>query len=185
MLQPGAAYRRLAAHPPSGRWLLFRRPLLVAFVLGCTVSLLTARGLSLGLVASGAVTWSFVPLLEMGALAVVWSFGNRRLSLPRAVDAGFTGHAAWSLWLLLFGAWWSRFPLPIASEAAVWFWLTSAAAVLAWSAWVDYCFHRSVLDSSPAQSLRNLVVQRGLCWIPGIILFGYGSLWSDLVELWR
>ena len=182
MFRPKAAYSRLTALPMSGHWLLFRRPLLVAFLLGCAISLLTAGSLTLRLVTSATVTWSFVPLLEMAALAVVWRLGSRRLSLPHAMDLFFTGHAPWSLWLIGFGAYWSSFPQPRGLYVTEWLWLLLAGGIMAWSACIDFWFHRYVLESSPSRAVRHLLFQRAFCWTIGILLFGYGSLWADLVE---
>jgi hypothetical protein len=47
MLNPAAAYRFLARQPLGGVRLALQRPLFVAFVLGCTMSLITAASLSL------------------------------------------------------------------------------------------------------------------------------------------
>ena len=51
MLNPAAAYRFLAQrHPGRGsRWLGWRKPLLVAFILGCTMSLIASARLTLRL----------------------------------------------------------------------------------------------------------------------------------------
>ena len=184
-LQPKAAFASLSAQAAQGRWLLVRRPAFVALVLGCTISLLTAHSLTLRLVASGALTWSFVPLLEMAGLAVVWRLGSRPLSVPRAVDLFFTGHGLWSLWLIALAAYWSSVPAPPLTYRRFAIWAAAAGAVLLWSAYVDFCFHRSVLRSSPARSVCHILLQRALCWIPGILVFGYGSLWADLVRLWK
>jgi len=70
----------MAQPPPhSGAWLAIRRPLLVALVFGCAVSLITSGRLSLRLVAPATLYWSFVLLLESCA-----GFTNAPRSPPSA-----------------------------------------------------------------------------------------------------
>jgi len=186
MLDPNAAFSDLSRLlERGGVWILLRRPMFLAFILGCTVSLVTAQSLTLRLVTSGTVTWSFVPLLEAAAVAAVWRPDRSTLSLPRAVDLFFTGHGPWLLWLVAFGAFWSSRPQPHLSRATEWCWLASAAVVLVWSGYIDFCIHRCLLQRGNARAVRDILLQRALCWIPGILIFGYGSLWADLVELFR
>src|SRR2546426_10870999 len=77
-----------------------RKPAVLAFVLGCTVSIVASGRLSLRLIADGAVSFAFVPLVEMGALAAVYRAGRRPISFARAVDLFFAGNAPWLLWLV-------------------------------------------------------------------------------------
>ena len=178
MLQPRAAYSYLAKES-SGKCLLWKRPAFVALILGCTVSFLTARSLTLRLVVSGAVTWSYVPLLEVASLAIVWKWHRPTLPLARTIDVFFAGHGPWSLWLISSAALWAGLPQLISSRV----WLGSAVVVLIWSAHLDYCFWRTALSRSHAEAIRDLLLQRALCWIPGVLVFGAGSLWSDLMGL--
>lgn len=182
MFRPKAAYAHLAAHPASGRWLPWRRPLLVALILGCTISLITSRSLTLRLAASGTVTWSFVPLLEIGSLAAIWRHRPRLISRSRAVDLFFTGHGPWSFWLIGFGAFWSSVSQSDFSTATEYFWLGSVPVMLLWSGYIDFCFLQGVLGRSRTRAIRDLLLQRAICWGAGILIFGYGSLWADIVE---
>jgi hypothetical protein len=68
MLHPAAAFRKLAQQrSDGGRWLALRRPLLVAFVFGCTMSLITSRRLTLRLVCVATD-----PSLRSAGRAVFW-----------------------------------------------------------------------------------------------------------------
>jgi len=178
MLQPSLAYACLAK-VSSGKYLLWKRPGFVALILGCTVSFLTARCLTLRLVVSGAMTWSYVPLLEIASLAIVWKWHRPTLPLARTIDVFFAGHGPWSLWLISSAALWAGLPQLISSRV----WLGSAVVVLIWSAYLDYCFWRTALSRSQAEAIRDLLLQRALCWVPGVVIFGAGSLWSDLMGL--
>jgi hypothetical protein len=70
-----------------------RRPLLVAFVLGCSVSLMTSGRVTLRLAGPATVHWSFVPLAGIAGLAVV---SGRRLH-AETIDEFFHGYLPWML----------------------------------------------------------------------------------------
>ena len=88
------------------------------------------------------------------------------------MDLFFAGNDCWWLFLVVFSAFW-----PLASARI---WLVLAAPVAAWSLRGDYQFFRSRLES--ASPVRDLLLQRAAAWIPGILIFGGGSLWPGLVE---
>jgi hypothetical protein len=118
----------------GGRWLLLRRPALVAFILGCTVSLLGHGPWSLWLLGLGVI-WSFLPatsvfvpttmwLLGAGVMVVVWSayidfcffrfvLGRNRARAGR--DLLVQRLMSWALIVLIFGA------PGIGPEVARWF----------------------------------------------------------------
>jgi hypothetical protein len=56
---PAATLRGLANYQRGGWWVLMRRLPLLAFVFGCTVSLLASGRLTLRLIADGAVSFYF------------------------------------------------------------------------------------------------------------------------------
>src|SRR5580658_399317 len=90
MVGPATAYRLLAQQPARGHtWLGWRRVLLVAFVLGCTMSLITSGRLTLRLVAPATIYWGFVPLAETAALAVVRWPERKTRSFSSALDLFF------------------------------------------------------------------------------------------------
>ena len=178
MLQPRAAYPCLAK-VSSGKCLLWKRPALVALILGCTVSFLTARSLTLRLVVSSSVTWSYVPLLEIASLAIVWKWHRPTLPLPRTIDVFFTGHGPWSLWLISSGALWAGLPQLISSRV----WLGSAVVVLIWSAYLDYCFWANRPVAQPHRGDPGSSIAARTLLVPGVLIFGAGSLWSNLTGL--
>jgi hypothetical protein len=177
MLNPAAAYRLLAqqAQPPAGRgraWLGWRKPLLVAFVLGCTMSLITSASLTLRLAGSAAVYWSCVPLAETAALAAVcWRAGRPR-SFGRTVDLFFAGHGPWLFWLIGMSAIWSFAP-PIQAFFFTRVWLFGAGTmVIVWSAYIDFCFFRFAMGRNPARAGRDLLLQRLVSWTMIVAIFG-------------
>jgi hypothetical protein len=155
--------------------------LLFALIFGCAVSLLTSGRLTARLVVPGAVYWSFVPLIEIAALAAVCRSKLRSISLARAVDLFFSGFSPWLLWLAGFAAIWSWLD-PI--QAFAWtntVWIRgSAVAVLAWSCYIDYCFFRWVLEARPAVAARALLGHRLISWTGWLACFLGSSMWSVL-----
>ena len=57
---------------------LLRKPLLLLFVLGCGVSAMASGRFSMRLIVDGAVSFAFLPALELLALAIVNATGRRR-----------------------------------------------------------------------------------------------------------
>lgn len=173
MLNPAADFRYLAQHPPCGDgwWTSWRRPLLVALVLGCTMSLITSASLTPRLAGSAAIYWSFVPLAEIAALAVCLR-GKRTHPFRRTVDLFFAGHGPWLLWLIGLCAIWCFVP-PTRAFAFTRVWLYGASAiVIVWSAYIDFCFFRFIMGRNPARAGRDLLLQRLVSWTLILAIFG-------------
>jgi hypothetical protein len=156
----------------TSRWIWLPKPLFTAWVLGCVVSLLDSRGLTIGRVLPAALTWSWVPLLEILAFAAVWKLQPRPMPFAIAVDRFCAGNTFWWLLLVAFGACWRLLPESV--------WLVFAAGVAAWNAFSDYRFFQREMKS--AAPLRDLLINRVLAWVPGILLFGGASLWPGIAE---
>jgi len=181
MANPAAAYRFLAQQSPAGGIRLgLRRPLFVAFLLGCAISLFTTRSLTLRLVGPATIYWSFVPLAEIIALAAVGWREPHALSFARRIDLFFTGHGPWLLWLIGLSAIWSFF-LPAEAFSLTRVWLYGAAALaVAWSACIDFCFFRFVLGRSRAGAGRDLLLHRAISWSLIIAIFGAPAIWPEI-----
>lgn len=186
MLHPWATYRRLAGRPRApGLRALLSRPALFALLLGACLSLTTSGRLTLRLMLSGALIWSFAPLLQMaGATAVVLLLARRRLPLSRALDLYFLGHGPWSLWLLAVAG--ALAPLPSARVLALidgpWVpralvWLIVLVPFV-WSAVITFAFFREALELSPRRALGGLALHGLVIW--GAVLSFF--LLSD--QLW-
>ncbi len=156
----------------TGSWAWLPKPLFTAWLLGCVVSLLDSRSLALTRVLPAVVTWSWVPLFEILALGAAWKISPRPMPFARGVDRFCAGNAPWWILLIAFGAGSRLFPVTV--------WLVFAAATATWCARTDYFFFRRALGS--ASPWRDLVIERAAAWIPGILLFGGGSLWPGLLE---
>src|SRR3989442_7272386 len=107
MISPGETYALLARAPGRGTLLTaLRRPLLVAVVIGVSEAMAATGHVTLVLVASTILCWSFVVVLQ--AVIGLWLFAGtarRTVGIARALDLYFAGHAPWSLWMLTAAAW--------------------------------------------------------------------------------
>ncbi|HEX6739114.1 MAG TPA: hypothetical protein VF310_12620 [Vicinamibacteria bacterium] len=167
MLAPRAAYARLAAAAgPGGAWVLLRRPLALAGLIGAFVSLTTTGSLTLRLWPSAALCWSLVPAVQLLGGAALVALGRRRpLPLSSALDLFFTAHGPWSLWILAVGAA-ATFTLPLGAAALsdnrpV---LATAAVPLVWTIVILAGFCRSVLGLGRAQALLGTALYQLALW---------------------
>jgi len=170
----------------SDAWIALRRPLFVAFVLGCTISLTATGRLTLTLIAGSMVAWAFVPAFEALGFAVA----TRRIVTPlpfsRRLDAFFAGHGPWTLYAILVGAiaafltpwqmnaWGSVFMTAIEI-------LGGAVAIRSW--FIDVAFYRVVLNRSKREAVRDALIQRAVCWPAiGVWFAGYAA-WPLITDV--
>ena len=181
MLRPRSTLSALAQQAvPITIWRALRRPALVAFVLACTISLVTFPGLTLRLVGPSAIYWSFIPLAQILALALICGKRNSALSFASKLDLFFSGHLPWLLWLAGIGAAFSFVSPARAFAFTRPFWLLYAApAVIVWSAWIDYGFYRSVAGSSRAGAVWRLLAQRAVSWGVIALIFSGSVVWQS------
>jgi hypothetical protein len=165
--------------------MLVRRPLLLAFMFGWLVSLQASGRLSARLIADGALSFAFVPVFEMAALAAVYRLRPRSISFARAVDLFFAANAPWLLWMIAFATLRClQTPRQATAPSILLLWMLelSLLAVAAWSAWIDLQFFREVLPRSPASPARDVILQRAIAWTCTIgYFFGY-ALWPFVVS---
>lgn len=177
MFAPSGAYASLAALPAgAGRLVAIRRPALVALVIGTVSALSATERVTLSLVASGVISWSVVPALQMATAACVMrSAGPPGLSMGRRLDLWFMGHGPWSLWLLAACAFlvWPpdtrHFELKLVATAII-------PAV--WTARIARVFCSTVLQDTRQQARRRTALHQAMTWA---IVITYvtlaGQLW--------
>lgn len=153
-------------------WIGIRRPLMTAFLLGCAVSLMTSDRLTWRLVLPATIYWSFVPLCEIGSLALVAR--RRKLSLARTIDGFFESQTAWLLFVVALATT-NRW---IGKE--VWYGL--AAVIFAWVAYRDYGFLRRAMERTPARAVCELAAQRALSWGAALVIFVAPAGWQVVVS---
>jgi hypothetical protein len=180
MAAPRRAYAEALRQPARGSWRAVRRPALVALFLG-TGSAFSATGhVTIGLLVSGFVCWSFVPLLQMAtAAAIMRSAATRSMPFGRRLDLWFMGHAPWSLWIVTAacilanapGRW--RVELPI---------VVSAVIPIVWTSIIATAFCRVVLGDRPGAARARTAVHQALTWTLAFAYFAYAvALWPRVV----
>src|SRR5580698_10574467 len=151
-LRPANAYATLCAQSdPGSVWLAVKRPLFIAFVIGCVFTLIAQDAFNPRLLASTTLCWALIPLSEViGLLGVLWT-DRHQLSLSQTSDLFFAGHTPWLVWFAAFGLIWSLQP---STTAAVFpdtqpvLFVVGTVATMLWSLYIDYCFFRFALERS-------------------------------------
>jgi hypothetical protein len=175
---PFAAYRALArSHRPTGIVALARRPLLVCLVLGVSIALAATGRASAGLVLGTALCWSFVPAVQLAALALVRRRTRVARPLSSAADLFFMGHLPWSLWLLLVAGLaaltWPQgaagWPAPLHAAIAL-----SALLPAFGSAVLTFAFWREAAGLAHRRALKATAAYLALVW-------GFGLVYVALV----
>lgn len=166
-------------------WTLLRRPLLWAFVGGCTVSMWASGRLSARLVIDGIVSFAFIPAFQILSLALVYRGRERTVPFAGAVDLFFGGSTPWLLWLTAFiGLRAVQTPVQATAPnpATVLAILASLVPIVAWSAAIDLRFFRDVLRRPGRGAVRALILQRAIAWSCGIVYFFGFAIWPLIVE---
>jgi hypothetical protein len=158
-------------------WIAVRRPLLVAFVLGCSVSLMTSGRVTLRLAGPATVYWSFLPLAGIAGLAVVSGRGLH----AETIDEFFHGYLPWMLLIVAFAAIWAFVPAPVAfartDDPLVWEGL--AVVPLVWSSRTDLHFFERMFGCNRREAMRNLLIHRLVSWPIALAIF----VWSAGVQV--
>jgi hypothetical protein len=161
--------------------LALRRPAFIALILGCSIALMASSRLSVELVLSTTLCWSYVPLAELVALLFVTANNKAELTKPQVIDRFFAGHTPWLLWIVISSLLPTFLPLTL-TFTLMRYWLVGGALVaLPWSLWIDFHFFRGILNESNSRTLRKLAVQRLVSWTLIIAVFSYGSLWPSVL----
>jgi hypothetical protein len=185
LLWPRATYRELATHDDERGGSVLRKPAIVAFALGCVVSALAAGRFHVWLIVDGALSFAFVPVIELIAFAVVSRVGaRRRMPFARAVDLYFVGFAPWLVWFVVLAA---VGGVVSPREVGPWFMPSVFACVfpLMWAARLDFLFFREVMQRSGADAVRDLVLHRAISWT-GCVGYFFGIVGvSELPKLTR
>jgi len=167
LFRPAATFRTLAGEPAGGTWMFLRRPLLLAIVFGCLVSLEASGRLSARLITDGIISFAFVPVFEAVSLMLVYGRAPRRLPLAQAVDLFFAANAPWLLLMLVMLAVRSlQTPVQATAGPEWWQWtlLLSLVPVAAWSLFIDVQFFRNI-SAGPGRGVAgDLALQRAISW---------------------
>jgi hypothetical protein len=181
-LSPLDTYRELIAEPVRGSWLrALERPALVALIVGTAVTLSSARRVSLGLVLTGIVCWSFVPLVQcVIGLAVIGRARGDSMSVPRRLELLFAGHLPWSLsTLVMVGLYtFTRLPIGLAAQAL------GLLVPAVWTTVILSAFCRTVLGCLTARAHVLTAAHQAMTWtafFTYVLLFS--GLWARILAL--
>lgn len=168
---PARVYAESIASPSLGRWGVVSRPLLTALVMG-TASAFAATGhVTLGLVASGLVCWSFVPLLQIAtAVAIMGPRLSRPVPLARRLELWFMGHAPWTLWIFAVTLLMGQAGLSSHLEWAI---IASAFIPAVWTSVVGAAFCRVVLGDSRGAAVARTALHQAITWTLLLLYFGW------------
>jgi hypothetical protein len=171
-LAPGATYRRLLTSEAHVRgWRLFRRPAMVLLVIGTLVPIMAVQRVTLGLMATAAVSWSFIVAIQiLVGVAVIASAPARRVSMLRALDLWFAGHLPYSLWLLIAFAW-----MGSSSSGPLRLLVVSAVVPAAWTARIVFAFCRTVLVTTPTGARWRVVAHFAGVWAIGLTYVAWSA----------
>jgi hypothetical protein len=183
LVDPASVFRELTEDRRPGLWVLLRRPLLLALVCGCVVSMQVSGRFSVRLIADGMISFAFIPMFEALALGAVFRRHPHGVPFARAVDMYFVANAPWLLWLIGFVSV-RAFETPIQAtamttsiELTV---LATLVPVALWSAWIDLHYFRAVLPR-PAGAVRDLLIERAIAWPCAIGYFIGVAIWPEIV----
>jgi hypothetical protein len=138
--------------------------------------------LSVELVLSSSLCWSYVPLAELIALLLVTADNEAGLTRSQVIDRFFVGHTPWLLWIVVSSLLPTFLPLTLTFTLMRYWLVGGALAALTWSLWIDFHFFRGILGESANRALRKLAVQRLISWTLIIAVFAYGSFWPSVLE---
>jgi hypothetical protein len=142
--------------------LLIRRPLVVALLLGCGVSLLASGRFTLRLIVDGTLSFAFVPLCELAAFAVVHRRQRSARSFPQTVDRYFAGNTPWLWWMLALMIAAAIVPARRAGSLLAPILFTSPIPI-ALSVRFDWRLFRGD-GRTRGQAVTDIVLQRAIAW---------------------
>lgn len=180
-LAPAATYRRLVETRADTTWRAALTPILFSLlVIGCIVAIMAARRVTLGLVTTVAASWSFALLIQaLAALALVASSRRRSVSVARAFQLFFRGHAPWSLWMLAVAAV-ACLDTPVIGLEQV---LATAVVPIIWTAIMVTAYCQAVLGTTPdGARLRATVHQTCIIAIILAYIAWAAGGWMRMVE---
>lgn len=187
MVAPLRTYRRLLETPPLVGWrAVCNRPATVALMIAACVTLSNAGQLLPTLWFGSALTWAWVPALQI-AIAVPLILLARlvrpgpAVPLSSAIDLFFVGHAPWSLWLLGVGLLLAA-GLPNGVFAGLGNVLLSGLLPIAWTCIISFAFWRTVAALPLVLALLWTLLYQGIIWAIAYLCVGAAThrLWPFL-----
>jgi hypothetical protein len=169
MLRPTVEYRAQRALGLGGSWIdALATPVLMALLLGVVTVVSSTGRVSASFVLSGAICWSFVPILQLAmAAAFIPSPRTTSISRARAIELWFLAHGPWSIWILVVGCLMAL--VPVSLDLIV----VSGLVPAFWTASILGAFFREVGGLSRRAAGRRTLVHQAVTWI---LILGYIEL---------
>jgi hypothetical protein len=176
MLQPTAAYRRLAQEWPVVRPIAaLRRPALAALVAGAAVGITATGRITAPLLVSTTLYWSFAVAWQVAVAMMTTAATKAPLTATQRLDLFFAGNAPWSLWMLTVAAWSRLFP----AQTDLYVILCTAAVPAMWTWGIVYGFCTGALGLAPRTALLRTVCHQGLIWMFAFVYIAWAvALWA-------
>ena len=154
---PSQTYADLVRQVDAGSWRhTLAVPLFTALIIGACTSIAATGVASLPSIASGALCWSFVPVLQLvNGLLLCWRPPTPRVDRSKAIVLLFLAHLPWSIWLIAAALVFLWVPLTPAVVLAL---LWTTVVPLVWTAAILAAFCRSVLGCSARQATRRVLI---------------------------
>jgi hypothetical protein len=141
---PDATFRQLMASQATVHgWRLLRRPAMVILVIAVLAPIMAVQRVTIGLVATAAVSWCFVVGIQTIVALCVIASAPSRVRMAQAIDLWFAGHLPYSLWMLVGFMW-----MGAATSGSLRLLIASAIVPAAWTAFIVAAFCRTVLGTS-------------------------------------
>ena len=175
MLAPAREYGRLAGQAHENRVAAaIARAALTVLILGVTSAFASTGRVDAPVVASGALCWSFVLVIQFAAaLIVIRSAPNRRLDVRRSLALWTLAHGPWSLWMLIGAS--AAFVVPAMLSLDVV--LLSALAPTAWTAALMLAYCGRVLGDDRRRALWRTAAHQLVMWS---CIIGYLALATQI-----
>jgi hypothetical protein len=159
-----------------------RRLLFFAFVFGCAVSAIASGRFTARLILDGMLSFAFVPIVEIGAFAILWRTRLRAVAQRgwSSVAATFLdGNQPWLIWLIAASAVFITVP---PRAMGPWIRLAEISTIVPiwWSIRIDLRFFRSVLSRATRAAVADVVMFRAVAWTIGLGYFLGIAIWAEL-----
>lgn len=163
---------------------LWRGPLMLLLAWGVVTSAFASGSVNARLILDGMVSFWFVPVVQVVALAFVVHHRTPRTRVPFSsiVDLFFEGMWPWLLWMAVQAAIFAVVPW---RETAWWLGTLNWSALIpaALSLRIDLRFFQVVVGRTPHEALVDALGQRAIAWTIGVLYF-YGIAIYSLGRSW-
>lgn len=174
-LSPFDTYRELVAESVPGSWRrALERPLLIATMVGTTMTMASVRRVALGVIVLNMISWSFVVLFQLAIGAITVRLARRRpLTVARSVELLFVGHLPWSVWMLLMAFMYAFTPFSPGRTGQLATLITPAL----WTTLIVFAFCRDGLGCTPPRAWLFTLLHQAMTWT---VFVGYAFLTSGI-----